>query len=88
MGPDVLSPARALTIWDTLSSDERFQEVESVPASHEAVFRSLVRGREPSPNLWTDAWLAALSETSERQMVTFDQGFRAFGISSLQVLHV
>jgi len=42
--------------------------------------------REPSPDLWTDAWLAALAEASDCEMVTFDRGFRSFSRLKLRLL--
>lgn len=86
MGEDVQSPASALKAWDLLENDERLEEADPPPASHEGLFRSFVTRREPDPNRWTDAWLAALAETSEREMVTFDRGFLDFPITRLRIL--
>ena len=45
-----------------------------------------VRDREPSPNLWTDAWLAAYAEAAGAEMVTLDRGFRSFNLKHLRLL--
>src|SRR5882724_11336358 len=50
----------ALNAWHRLSDDPRSFHVDVKPADHESRFLSLVSSREPAPNLWTDAWLAAL----------------------------
>jgi predicted nucleic acid-binding protein len=43
-------------------------------------------GRAATPNLWTDAWLAALALTHGCEMVTFDKGFRSFKGVAVSVL--
>jgi len=42
--------------------------------------------REPSPALRTDAWLAALAQAGDCEMVTFDRGFRLFSRLTLRLL--
>lgn len=42
--------------------------------------------REPSPDLWTDAWLAALAQAHDLEMVTFDRGFRSYSKLKLRLL--
>jgi len=90
MGAAVPNPKDALDTWELLSRDERLFEIEVVPAETERFLRRNVRDRdrEPSPKLWTDAWLAALAEASGVSLVTFDQGFRRFDLTSLEVLEV
>lgn len=71
------SPVDALKAWRSLADDPRcFDAVP--PAAQDALFKALVAQREPSPNLWTDAWLAALALSLDCEMVTFDRGFRSF----------
>ena len=36
--------------------------------------------------LWTDAWLAALAQALDCEMVTFDRGFRSFSKLKLRLL--
>ena len=48
-----------------------------------AVAAVAVLGVVPTPNLRTDAWLAALAMATDSNMVTFDHGFR--GYASLQL---
>ena len=86
MGSGVLSPEDALSAWEQLSSDERLFEVVTIPASLESHLSANVAGRQPSPKLWTDAWLAALAESMGCEMVTCDRGFRDFHLSQLRII--
>ena len=86
LGSGVLSPEEALATWDQLASDERMFEVTNWPATIESLLRANVATRKPSPKLWTDAWLAALAESSACEMVTCDRGFRNFQLSSLRII--
>lgn len=42
--------------------------------------------REPSPDLWTDAWLAAPAQVHDCEIVTFDRGFRSYSRLKLRLL--
>lgn len=86
MAEGVLSPEAAWQTLDALTQDSRATIAREVPAGMESLWLSLVRGREPSPNLWTDAWLAAFAEAQRNEMVTFDRGFQAFNLSHLHLL--
>jgi predicted nucleic acid-binding protein len=86
MGSGVLRPEESLDVWEQLAQDERMFEVTAPPLSLEHRFRSNVMGREASPKLWTDAWLAALAESLGHELVTFDRGFRNFALTSLHLL--
>jgi uncharacterized protein len=86
MGADVQTAAQALAAWDLLEQDERMTEISSIPLSHEGLFRSFASAKKTHPNVWTDAWLAALAETCKGEMVTFDQGFQDFPLTHLMVL--
>jgi predicted nucleic acid-binding protein len=86
MGSGVLRPEESLDAWEQLALDERLFEVSAIPPSLEDCLRSNVVGRQASPKLWTDAWLAALAETLGYEMVTYDRGFRKFSLTSLRLL--
>lgn len=86
MGDDTLAPTRALDVWGRLAANRRLTEVDRLPADHDARLRQLIAGRSPSPNLWTDAWLAALAICLSCEMVTFDRGFRTFEALDLRLL--
>lgn len=81
-----LSPAAALAVWEQLASAPHFFEIGQTPAQHAEVLKRLVAGRETSPNLWTDAWIAALAQTLDCTIVTFDRGFRSFKGLKLRLL--
>lgn len=86
MGKSVLDPEQALDVWAQIEADERLFEIESTPSETEAFLRLNVCDRSPSPQIWTDAWLAALAEASGFQMVSFDRDFKRFNLSSLDIL--
>jgi uncharacterized protein len=77
MGPDVLQPKTAVEALEMLEADERIiflQEPEGV----DSIVKSLVARRATTPNLWTDAYLAAFAKAAKLQLVTFDRGFSKF----------
>jgi len=81
-----VKPNEALKAWRKLADDPRSIYVDAVPVEHENRFVSLVSGREPAPNLWTDAWLAALALALDYEMTTFDRGFKSFRGLKLRLL--
>lgn len=86
MGGKPLKPDQALAAWDALSGDPRTFWIDGTPPGHAAHLARLVQGRAPAPNLWSDAWLAALAESCEMRMTTFDQGFRSFHLGHARIL--
>jgi hypothetical protein len=86
MGEGVLSPEVAWHTLRELAEDVRAVVTDEIPTGLDVLWLAFVRGRKPSPNLWTDAWLAAYAETRGWEMVTFDGGFRQFNLSRLKLL--
>jgi toxin-antitoxin system PIN domain toxin len=80
------TPEVALNAWVVLAVDPRSVFVDVAPPSHEKFFSSMVAGRQPTPNLWTDAWLAALARSLDHELVTFDRGFKSFDGIKLNLL--
>ena len=76
----------ALKAWRRLGNDPRSIHIEVEPATHEARFVAFVSGRQSTPNLWTDAWLAALAVSLDYEMTTFDRGFTSFRGLRLRLL--
>jgi toxin-antitoxin system PIN domain toxin len=73
-----VTPDEAVQAWQQLQNDPRSLQIEAEPIDHEPRFVALISGREPTPNLWTDAWLAALALSLDYEMATFDRGFKSF----------
>lgn len=73
-----VSPSEALAAWDALEADERTFDLANHANSAETIFRNNVINRSPSPNLWTDALLAAWAEAAGYKLTSFDGGFRSF----------
>lgn len=83
-----ISPHDALGAWHALVDDPRSLHIDAAPSSHEAYFDSYVAGRQPSPNLWTDAWLAALAKSLNCELTTFDRGFKSFKELRMRLLTI
>ena len=86
MGSSVQRPEAAWSVVEALAAQSAMVAVDEIPASHAARWRENVAGREPTPDLWTDAWLAALAQAIGCEVATFDRGFRAFKGVKLQLL--
>lgn len=76
----------ALGAWDAFQRDPRTRELDPPGTAHEAALRRFVRGRRPTPNLWTDAWLAAIAESQGAGLTSFDAGFRSFDLRDFELL--
>ena len=88
MNGAAVRPADALKAWQHLAADPRSVYIEPEASPLEARFESLVSGRESTPNLWTDAWLAALAMSFDFELTTFDKGFKSFSGLKLRLLGV
>ncbi len=77
MGPDVLPPKAAIEALETLEADERAVLLHE-PDGLDATLRSLVAACATTPNLWSDAYLAAFASVTGLKLVTFDHGFSKF----------
>jgi predicted nucleic acid-binding protein len=82
------TPEVALNAWQALAADPRSVFLDVAQSSHENLFASMVAGRQPTPNLWTDAWLAALARSLDHELVTFDRGFKSFDGIRLSLLNI
>jgi toxin-antitoxin system PIN domain toxin len=86
MGTSILRPSQAWAVVQRLLDDPRISVVEQVPTAQVQLWYDNIARREPTPDLWTDAWLAALAQASDCEMVTFDRGFRSFSKLRLRLL--
>ena len=85
MGKFVLSQRDAWQNFDKLLADPRIVFLPE-PAAIEARFRSVTQSKSPSHERWTDAYLAAFASGAGAELVTFDQGFKKFGLANLALL--
>ena len=85
MGEDVCTQKEAWNVWDQLLSDNRFT-FWTEPLKLDLQLRSLTLGRQITPKLWNDAYLAAFALASSRSLVTFDKGFSQFENLGLDLL--
>lgn len=76
----------ALDAWEAFRRDPRTIELGPTGAAHESAFRRYVQHRRPTPNLWTDAWLAASAESEGVGLSSFDAGFREFKLRDFELL--
>jgi hypothetical protein len=74
---DAVPLPEAWQIYDEMISDERVVFGEE-PADLESVWRDLTRRMAFSPNVWTDAYLAAFALACDFEVVTFDRGFAQY----------
>ena len=85
MGPDALTPTRALHALAVLEADERVVLVHE-PDDLDAQLEKVIARCTTSPNLWSDAYLAAFARTAGLKVVSFDRGFRKFASLDYLVL--
>lgn len=74
MGTSVLSPAHA---WAKSVDFLNLPEVELLAEPHglDGEWKRFISAGRSSPNLWTDAYLAAFAACAGCRLVTFDRGF-------------
>jgi predicted nucleic acid-binding protein len=72
MGNDVLSSREAWKTYQAMRDDERIQFYEE-PFTLEPEWRKLTNQSQPTPKVWTDAYLAAFARAASMQLVTLDR---------------
>jgi uncharacterized protein len=85
MGGHPVAPAQAIAAWDSLAADPRCVWLEAGDV-HEPTFRHFISHRPASPNLWTDAWLAALASCEGLRLTSFDSDFHSFRLPDFEHL--
>jgi toxin-antitoxin system PIN domain toxin len=85
MNQHVLSPAAAWKKRGEFLALPEVQFLAEPPGVDEHLARFCNLGRT-SPNLWTDAYLAAFATSGQLRLVTFDRGFSRFEGLDLLVL--
>ena len=78
MGEQVLTPSAA---WKKRTQFLALPEVQRLaePVGLDEELAKFCDLGRTSPNLWTDAYLAALAKCAGLRLVTFDRGFARFG---------
>lgn len=78
------SNEEAWQAYELIQRDRRVGFAQE-PAGIEAVWKRLSCRNTQSPNLWTDAYLAAFAIAAGYRFVTFDRGFRRFEADGLDL---
>lgn len=81
---DAFTNMEATNFLSQVQRDEAIGLVGEVPGTR-ALWLALAGSGQSSPNLWMDAYLAALAITNDLEMVTFDQGFSNYQGSGLKL---
>ena len=81
-----LSLAESWSVWQRVEQDPRTSFYDVEPAGIAGGWSARIQGRATTPNLWMDAYLAALAELSGFGFATFDKGFRQMGLTNLVLL--
>lgn len=74
---DALPLKDAWRAYDEMLSDLRVVFAEE-PEEIEGAWRSITQLATFSPNVWTDAYLAAFAQAANLELVTFDKGFAQY----------
>jgi toxin-antitoxin system PIN domain toxin len=84
-GNHALTMADAWQKYDLLQTDPCVSYVEE-PLYLEQHWRSLTGQSTHSPNVWTDAYLAAFSIAGSHELVSFDKGFAQYAGTMCKIL--
>ena len=85
MGGDVLASRDAWRVYQTILTDERVGFAPE-PLVLEEQWKKLTSQKQPTPNVWTDAYLAAFAHSAAMRLVTLDRAVRLLDPEAL-VLH-
>lgn len=81
-----LSNSTALETLSTLMEDSRFAFIEEEPPGLREEWFGFAGAKKPTPNIWMDAYLAALAKGLSYRLVTFDKGFERWRSKGLDLL--
>ena len=70
---------QAWGVYKAFHRDVRVRLFSEFPAIDQA-FRKYSGLAQPAPKLWGDGYVAVHAVSSHAQLITFDQGFRKFGM--------
>lgn len=83
---DAVSMPDAWRLYDEFSADPRIEFAQE-PDGIESEWRRYTRSESFSPKVWNDAYLAAFARLNRLELVTFDQGFKAYEQLKRTILH-
>jgi uncharacterized protein len=84
-GVKALSNAAAIDFLEEICRDPAVARAEE-PSATRSLWWKLAHRPQASPNVWMDAYLAALAISSKVEMVTFDQGFKDYQAHGLRLV--
>lgn len=76
-GAQALTLRQAWQAYDTLQTDPRVSFADE-PPNLESQWRAWTLNQWFSPNVWSDAYLAAFAHVGGYEIITFDQGFSKY----------
>ena len=82
---DAVSLSRAWDLYDVIMSDPRVTFVDE-SENVESYWRAYTRRPTFSPNIWSDAYLAAFARAAGLELITFDKGFAQYKSLSCTIL--
>lgn len=85
MGGDVLASRDAWRVYQSMLTDERIGFVPE-PLFLEEQWKKLTSQKQPTPNVWTDAYLTAFAHSAAMRLVTLDRAARILDPEAL-ILH-
>jgi toxin-antitoxin system PIN domain toxin len=74
---EAVSLKHAWRMYDRIGSDPRIAFADE-PIGLDAYWRAYTQRRSFSPNVWSDAYLAAFARSAGYELVTFDKGFAQY----------
>jgi toxin-antitoxin system PIN domain toxin len=82
MGTDVLSSRDAWRVYRTMLADERVKFAPE-PFGLEQEWRKITMQDQPTPKIWTDAYLIAFARSTGMQLVTLDRAVLSIASEAL-----
>ncbi len=76
-GEETVSLSEAWRLYDAFLDDPRIVFAEE-PMGLEPLWRHYTQKESFSPKVWSDAFLAAFAQAAAYDLVTFDEGFKAY----------
>lgn len=84
-GPDAVTMDDAWRLYDAFLQDPRIA-LANEPAGLEPIWRRYTAGFSYSPQVWSDAYLAAFASAASWQPVTCDKSFTQYAATSPHIL--